>query len=109
MADPDLITSVFNNLIKNAQQSASDGRRVDIAVRLATDIHSVKVTVSDNGDGIDDKVREKIFRPNFTTKSTGMGLGLAITKTIVTNSGGTITFDSEIGRGTTFTVILPRI
>ncbi len=109
MADPDLITSVFNNLIKNAQQSASDGRRVDIAVRLETDVHSVKVTVSDNGDGIDDKVREKIFRPNFTTKSTGMGLGLAITKTIVTNSGGTITFDSEMGSGTTFTVRLPRI
>ena len=109
MADPDLMTSVFNNLIKNAQQSASDGRKVDIAVQLTTDIHSVKVTVTDNGDGIDDKVREKIFRPNFTTKSTGMGLGLAITKTIVTNSGGTITFDSEIGRGTTFTVILPRV
>ncbi len=109
MADPDLITSVFNNLIKNAQQSASDGRKVDIAVRLTTDIHSAKVTVSDNGDGIDDNVREKIFRPNFTTKSTGMGLGLAITKTIVTNSGGTITFDSEMGRGTTFTVRLPRI
>lgn len=109
MADPDLITSVFNNLIKNAQQSASDGRRIDIAVRLATDIHSVKVTVTDNGDGIDDKVREKIFRPNFTTKSTGMGLGLAITKTIVANSDGTITFYSEIGRGTTFTVRLPRI
>lgn len=109
MADTDLITSVFNNLIKNAQQSARDGRTVDIAVRLTADAHSAKVTVTDNGDGIDDNVRDKIFRPNFTTKSTGMGLGLAITKTIVTNSGGTITFESEQGRGTTFSVMLPRI
>ncbi len=108
MADPDLITSVFNNLIKNAQQSARDGRTVDIAVSLAADNHTVTICVEDNGDGIDDDVRDKIFRPNFTTKSTGMGLGLAITKTIVSNSGGQIDFKTQIGQGTTFRVELPR-
>ncbi|MDY4174354.1 MAG: HAMP domain-containing sensor histidine kinase, partial [Bacteroidales bacterium] len=68
----------------------------------------VTICVEDNGDGIDDDVRDKIFRPNFTTKSTGMGLGLAITKTIVSNSGGQIDFKTQIGQGTTFRVELPR-
>ena len=108
IADPDLMTSVFNNLIKNAQQSAKDGRTVDIVVSLAADNHSVMISVADNGDGIADDVREKVFRPNFTTKSTGMGLGLAITKTIVSNTGGQIDFATRIGRGTTFNVKIPR-
>ncbi len=109
MADPDLMTSVFNNLIKNAQQSAKDGRKVDIAVRLRHDGETATVDVTDNGDGIDDNVKEKIFKPNFTTKSKGMGLGLAITKTIVTNSGGQISFTTARGSGTTFTVSLPLL
>lgn len=107
-ADPDLLTSVFNNLIKNAQQSASDGRRVNISVSLEADGDHVTVAVADNGDGIRPEVRDKIFRPNFTTKSTGMGLGLAITKTIVDNTGGTITFETTEGQGTTFRVELPQ-
>lgn len=106
-ADPDLMTSVFNNLVKNAQQSAADGRKVDIGVVLEVKGDRVSVSVSDNGDGISDEIREKIFRPNFTTKSTGMGLGLAITKNIVDNSGGEIAFETQVGVGTTFTVTLP--
>lgn len=109
MADPDLMTSVFNNLIKNAQQSAKDGRLVDIAVTLRHDGKTATVDVADNGDGIDDEVKEKVFKPNFTTKSTGMGLGLAITKTIVTNSGGQISFATTVGHGTTFSVTLPLL
>ncbi len=107
-ADPDLLTSVFNNLIKNAQQSASDGRRVNITVALTANGDTATVTVADDGDGIRPEVRDKIFRPNFTTKSTGMGLGLAITKTIVDNTGGTITFETAEGRGTTFRVEIPQ-
>lgn len=107
MADPSLLTSVFNNLVKNAQQSTHDGRVVDIIVSLSTTEDNVVVTVADNGDGMPPEVSEKAFRPNFTTKSTGMGLGLAITKTIIDNSGGTIDFETEVGRGTTFTVTLP--
>lgn len=106
-ADPDLMTSVFNNLIKNAQQSAADGRKVDIVVSLEAEGGRVTVKVADNGDGITKDIKEKIFRPNFTTKSTGMGLGLAITKNIVDNSGGEISFETAIGKGTTFTVTLP--
>ncbi len=107
MADPALVTSVFNNLVKNAQQSAHDGRVVDIIVSLSTTADKVVVTVVDNGDGMPPEVSAKAFRPNFTTKSTGMGLGLAITKTIIDNTGGTISFETEVGRGTTFTVTLP--
>lgn len=107
MADPSLLTSVFNNLVKNAQQSTHDGRVVDIIVSLSTTEDNVVVTVADNGDGMPPDVSEKAFHPNFTTKSTGMGLGLAITKTIIDNSGGTIDFETEVGRGTTFTVTLP--
>lgn len=106
-ADPDLIASALNNLIKNAQQSAKDGRRVNIGVRLTAEPSQVAISVSDDGDGIADGAREKIFRPNFTTKSTGMGLGLAITKAIVDGSGGQISFETEVGRGTTFTLTLP--
>lgn len=106
-ADPDLITSALNNLIKNAQQSAKDGRRVNIGVTLAAGPSQVTISVADDGDGIADEAREKIFRPNFTTKSTGMGLGLAITKAIVTSSGGQISFETAVGRGTTFTIVLP--
>ncbi len=106
-ADPDLITSALNNLIKNAQQSAKDGRRVNIVVTLAAGPSLVTISVADDGDGIADEAREKIFRPNFTTKSTGMGLGLAITKAIVTSTGGQISFETAVGRGTTFTIALP--
>lgn len=108
-ADPDQITSVFNNLIKNAQQSAKDGRKIMIDITLTTDGTNATATVADNGDGIDDEIRGKIFRPNFTTKSTGMGLGLAITKTIIDNAGGAISFETEVGRGTSFSVTLPLV
>ncbi len=109
MADPDLITSVFNNLIKNAQQSTANHRTVDISVTLTPEPHNARITVTDNGDGIDDNIRDKIFRPNFTTKSSGMGLGLAISKTIIDNSHGSISFSTHHNSGTTFTILLPRI
>lgn len=106
-ADPDQMTSVFNNLIKNAQQSAADGRKVDIVIGLTAANGKATASVTDNGDGIPDEIRSKIFKPNFTTKGTGMGLGLAITKNIVDNSGGEISFKTQIGKGTTFTLTLP--
>ncbi len=107
IGDNDQLRSVFNNLIKNALQSVDTNETVEIDVSLRTENDKVYINVSDNGHGIPEDVRDKIFRPNFTTKSTGMGLGLAITKTIITNCGGTIRFDTEIGVGTTFYVCLP--
>ncbi|HUN03314.1 MAG TPA: ATP-binding protein, partial [Niabella sp.] len=63
----------------------------------------------DNGPGIDEKMKSKIFYPNFTTKSSGTGLGLAMCKNIVEQNGGSIWFETEIDKGATFNVTLPLI
>lgn len=107
MVNAEQILSVFNNLIKNALQSVGQGEHVDIKVSLEHDDERIRIKVSDNGRGIEEEVREKIFKPNFTTKSTGMGLGLAIVKTIIANAKGEIWFETEVGKGTTFFVELP--
>ena len=69
----------------------------------------VKITVEDNGNGISEENESKIFEPKFTTKSSGMGLGLAMVKNIVETYKGNITFTSQQGLGTTFTVTFPKI
>ena len=68
----------------------------------------VLVTVEDNGIGISEENKIKIFEPKFTTKSSGMGLGLAMVKNIVETYKGNITFTSQLGIGTTFTVTFPK-
>ncbi len=108
MINADQLMSVFNNLIKNALQSVSEDEQINIKTAIAIEDDRILVTVSDNGHGIATEVREKIFRPNFTTKSTGMGLGLAICKTIITNAHGEIWFETETDRGTTFFISLPQ-
>lgn len=107
MTNADQMISVFNNLIKNAIQSVPQEKHVDITASIEKQDESILIKVADNGGGIDPEVREKIFKPNFTTKSTGMGLGLAIVKTIIVNANGEIWFDTEVGKGTTFYIKLP--
>ncbi len=68
----------------------------------------VIISIHDNGVGIDDSMREKVFYPNFTTKSSGMGLGLAICSDIIQSFDGRIYFETEKGVGTTFFIELPR-
>jgi two-component system, NtrC family, nitrogen regulation sensor histidine kinase NtrY len=106
-ADKEHINSVFSNLIKNGIQSISPER--DGLIRINLDIQSNKVIISitDNGTGIPEDLRNKLFTPNFTTKSSGMGLGLSITKKYIENAGGRIWFESEADKGTTFFVELP--
>ena len=65
------------------------------------------IQFSDNGRGIPLEQREKVFSPSFTTKTSGMGLGLAMVKNIIQNAGGDITFKSEVGEGTEFIISLP--
>lgn len=101
------LTSVFNNLIKNALQAARDDEPIVVRATVERNADNIIVTIRDNGKGISAEAQDKIFRPNFTTKSTGMGLGLAITKTIIMNANGDIRFETEEGRGTTFFVTLP--
>ena len=80
-----------------------------IDVVVLSEKNNVKITISDNGKGIPEKVKDLIFEPKFTTKSSGMGLGLAMIKNIIEAYDGTISFTSEVGIGTVFTVILPKI
>jgi len=98
------ILRVFNNLIKNSIQSLSglNNGEINIVVETKTPWHIV--SISDNGKGIDDNTKNLIFQPYFTTKSGGTGLGLAIVKSIMTSIGGEIAFESEQGKGSTFTL-----
>ena len=107
ISDDKQIMQVLNNLLKNATQALAGRNDGRIDIGLAQTEGMVRIDIADNGPGISDEIRDKIFVPNFTTKSTGMGLGLALSKSIVETSGGSITFSSESDRGTTFTITLP--
>jgi signal transduction histidine kinase len=106
-ADKNQLIRVFNNLIKNAIQSIPTSRRGKISIKLSKNSHYAVVTVSDNGTGIDDEMREKVFIPNFTTKNSGTGLGLAICSNIIESLDGKIYFKTEMNKGTDFTVEVP--
>ena len=96
---------VFRNLITNAIQATEPGGRISIATSRAGD--RVQVAVSDTGSGIPPERLSKIFDDFMTTKRRGLGLGLAISKRIIEQLDGTISVDSEVGRGTTFTMRFP--
>lgn len=99
--DKDQFVRVFNNMIKNAIQATSD-KTPEIEIRLSNKEDLLQIEIEDNGSGISESEASKIFVPYFTTKGTGTGLGLAMVKQIIENHGGTIDFDSEVGKGTTF-------
>lgn len=106
-ADKEHLLRVFNNLIKNAIQAIPSHVQGQVEVFAFTDRATVTVLVKDNGTGIPEALRDRIFIPNFTTKSSGSGLGLAICRNIVREAGGNINFITEDGKGTTFRVMLP--
>jgi signal transduction histidine kinase len=101
---------IITNLAKNAIQSIPEQQEnKSIIVSVKKELNNVLITVADNGIGIQPKDIDRIFEPKFTTKSSGMGLGLGIIKNIIENYKGTITFETEFGKGTTFIVSLPII
>jgi len=106
-ADPEQIGRVFTNIIKNAIQSIPSERDGVIEVGYEIKNKEAIISIKDNGDGMSDEVKSKIFVPSFSTKNSGMGLGLAISKKIIENCGGHIKFISTKGKGSTFTLILP--
>jgi signal transduction histidine kinase len=99
---------VVTNLVKNGMQSEHPDRQVKIKVSVTHSHTEVFLKVEDNGTGIHPDHENKIFEPKFTTKSSGMGLGLAMVKQIVENFNGNITMKTTYGEGTTFTVSLPK-
>ena len=106
-ADKDQLSRVFSNLLKNAVQAIPPGKNGSIVVHLHTEGNLAQVSVTDDGIGIPDDRKTSLFVPNFTTKTGGTGLGLAMSKNIVEQAGGKIWFESEEGKGTTFYVRLP--
>lgn len=100
---------VVTNLVKNAIQAVPEVESPRILVAVSSEEEFVKISVADNGIGIDDEFKDKIFEPKFTTKSSGMGLGLGMVKNIVETYNGSIDFTSQPEKGTVFTVKFPRI
>jgi len=101
---------IITNLVKNAIQAIPENQeKKSILVTIKKENSNVLITVADNGIGIAAEDFHRIFEPKFTTKSSGMGLGLGIIKNIIENYKGTITFESQKGKGTTFVVSLPII
>jgi signal transduction histidine kinase/ActR/RegA family two-component response regulator len=123
-ADPGQIEQVLVNLVMNARDAISDQGQITIEARnlelttagaeLPEGLRPgeyVALSVSDTGRGLSDVVRARLFEPFFTTKEIGVGtgLGLATVQAAVQQSGGAITVDSELGRGSTFRILLPRV
>lgn len=109
IADKEQISRVFINLIKNAIQAIPESKKGKIKITLKKSDTKATIIIEDNGNGIPDDKKERLFEPSFTTKTTGMGIGLAIVKNIVNSAGGEIWFESKINKGTRFYVEFLRI
>lgn len=105
--DKIFFSRIMTNLITNAQQAQSEDRKPIINIDLEHFNKKVKITVEDNGVGIPPETLERIYEPNFTTKNSGMGLGLTMVKKMVDDYKGEIQAKSEIGKGTKFILNLP--
>lgn len=104
--DKEHLLRVFNNLVKNAIQAIPENREGHVDILGFSDENTLTILVKDNGTGIPEELRERIFTPNFTTKGSGSGLGLAICRNIVRENGGEIDFTTQTGEGTTFRTVL---
>ncbi|TDQ16616.1 phospho-acceptor domain-containing protein [Algoriphagus boseongensis] len=107
MGDDKLFGRVIANLIINGIQAVEPDHKPHIRVWLWMTEQAVFLEITDNGKGIPPELRDKIFIPNFSTKSQGSGLGLAIAKSGVETAGGKIWFETEVGKGTTFYLTFP--
>lgn len=105
VVDPALLNRILSNLVINAVQAMPEGGV--LAVYSYRDMASTVIRIQDTGDGIPADIKSKLFTPLFTTKSKGQGFGLAVVKRLTEALGGTVTFESQVGKGTTFIVRLP--
>lgn len=105
MADSAYMKRIMGNLISNGIQAMPDGGK--LAIRAYREAGEVVITVEDTGVGVPDEAKPKMFQPLFTTKSKGQGFGLAVVKRLTEALDGTITFDSQEGKGTKFIIKLP--
>lgn len=106
--DQTQLIRVVTNLVKNAHQATKHLENPEINVQVEQTEENVIIQVKDNGEGISEANANRIFEPKFTTKSSGMGLGLGIIKKIIETYKGNIYFESTLNKGTNFTVELPK-
>jgi signal transduction histidine kinase len=106
-ADKDQLNRALINLIKNSIQAIPREREGVVHIELKKDDKFALLKITDNGIGIPADLQRKLFEPSFTTKSSGMGLGLAITKRIIENFKGEIWFETTANVGTSFYIKIP--
>jgi signal transduction histidine kinase len=105
LADPHLLRPVLLNLLRNAVQAMAQGGTLTVRARAGR--RATTIAVTDTGAGIPPAARREIFRPFYTTRAKGTGLGLTVARALVTAMGGRLGLASEVGTGTTFVVTLP--
>ncbi|UZJ64836.1 ATP-binding protein [Sphingobacterium sp. KU25419] len=107
--DRDQMMRTFNNLLKNAIEAGFGKRKIKIDISITDgDRDDYIIKIKDNGSGIPQEMRSKIFEINFTTKSSGTGLGLVFVKKTIEAMGGTVQFESIEDHGTTFQIAIPK-
>lgn len=106
--DKTQLVRVVNNLVQNSIHATKKMRNPMISVNITENKTHIEIQVQDNGKGISEKLKDKVFEPRFTTKTSGMGLGLPMIKKIIESYDGSLSFVSEEGKGTIFRVIIPK-
>ena len=109
LSDRSQLLRVFTNLLENAKQAMPTGKEGKINVSLSRENDSMLIAITDNGTGISEEISKKVFQPYFTTKSSGTGLGLAMTRKIIEFWHGEIWFETKEDVGTTFYIRLPLV
>lgn len=107
MVDADQMQQVFINFILNASEAMPNGGQLVVSTSLSNSKEYIEIKFEDSGCGISEKAKRRIFDPFFTTKQQGTGLGLSISHGIIERHGGKIILDSELGKGTCFTIFMP--
>ncbi len=109
MADKDTLAMVFTNIITNAVEATDNCDNPHITVSLNQDDNYANILIQDNGIGMDDEILENFFKPFFSKRQGGMGLGMATVQNIVYQHKGEIHVESEAGKGTTFVIAIPLV
>lgn len=109
LVDGDKLRQVFLNILRNAYEAVDEGGEITISLSLLKERSRkiIKVVISDNGCGIPDKERDVIFELFYTTKTTGIGLGLAIARKIIEQHNGSIQLSENAKKGTSFEILIP--
>ena len=106
-ADRNQLIRVINNLLNNGIQAYPKHDEAIIDIHCASEVNYYRIDIKDYGHGIPDSLKKNIFSPNFTTKTSGMGMGLSMVKAIIENHGGNVSFHSTEGQGSVFSFRLP--